>query len=79
MLLPQCSPEAAQRYGELLRASAAAHVSRLGDQAVSVTISVGIAHWRGVQDSLERLMNRADQALYDAKVQGRDRVAVSPD
>ncbi|WP_342129296.1 GGDEF domain-containing protein [Hydrogenophaga sp. OTU3427] len=76
VLLPHCSPEAARRYGELLRASVAEHHSAQQGQSARVTISVGIAHWRPGQDSLERLMNRADQALYAAKDRGRDQVVI---
>lgn len=39
-----------------------------------VTLSIGLATWDGPEDTVERLISRADQALYHAKAQGRNRV-----
>jgi two-component system cell cycle response regulator len=41
---------------------------------VNVTISIGIAGSEGPQDSADALLRRADQALYRAKRDGRNRV-----
>jgi two-component system cell cycle response regulator len=41
---------------------------------LSITVSIGIAGSEGPQDSAERLLHRADQALYRAKRDGRNRV-----
>jgi diguanylate cyclase (GGDEF)-like protein len=41
------------------------------------TCSVGIAEWDGSEDA-DALLRRADAALYEAKRNGRDRVALSP-
>jgi urea transport system substrate-binding protein len=45
-----------------------------GDDKVGVTCSIGIALVDPQADTPETAMNRADQALYAAKRQGRDRV-----
>jgi len=42
-----------------------------------VTISMGVSGLGGVEDGLEDLMKRADQALYRAKREGRNRVSLS--
>jgi two-component system cell cycle response regulator len=42
-----------------------------------VTVSIGVAEWRGVSDTAESLTKRADQALYAAKRAGRNRVVAS--
>ncbi|MDT9091374.1 diguanylate cyclase, partial [Escherichia coli] len=39
---------------------------------VSLTISVGISASLGPQDTVERMVRRADTALYLAKKQGRN-------
>jgi diguanylate cyclase (GGDEF)-like protein len=41
------------------------------------TFSAGIAEWDG-QEGPERLVGRADRALYEAKHAGRDRIIVAP-
>jgi diguanylate cyclase len=49
---------------------------RARGDAVALTVSVGVAVWEG--ESLDRLLSRADAALYEAKEAGRDRVAFAP-
>jgi diguanylate cyclase (GGDEF)-like protein len=41
------------------------------------TFSAGVAEWDGHEDP-ERLVGRADRALYEAKHAGRDRIMVAP-
>jgi diguanylate cyclase (GGDEF)-like protein len=41
-------------------------------QMISVTASVGIATYRGVDDTVSTMMERADMALYQAKAAGRN-------
>jgi PleD family two-component response regulator len=43
---------------------------------LAVTISAGWAAWEG--ESPEELLRRADEALYEAKARGRDRVTGAP-
>lgn len=42
-------------------------------QVMTLTVSIGVAAWRGPQDDVESLLQRADAALYRAKALGRDR------
>lgn len=44
------------------------------NQFVNVTISVGMATWNSTQN-LDQLLQEADHALYQAKREGRNRVA----
>ena len=67
----------AGRLAERLRAAVAASRTTEGH---AVTASVGVALTRPVdgqdaRDALWRLIDRADAAMYEAKQQGRDRVA----
>ncbi|QLF94821.1 ABC transporter substrate-binding protein [Pseudomonas sp. ABC1] len=50
-----------------------------GDGQVSLTISVGLAICRAEAAVLEALLSRADNALYQAKYEGRDRLCVEHD
>ena len=45
-----------------------------GPGQINVTVSIGIAKYEGTDDSAEKLLHRADQALYRAKRSGRNRV-----
>ncbi len=45
---------------------------------VAVTLSVGISHAQGENDTPEAIIQRADPALYQAKNLGRNRVICSP-
>jgi len=47
---------------------------RAGAAALDVTISVGLAALSGVADTAAQILKRADQALYRAKRDGRNRV-----
>ncbi len=48
-----------------------------GKQQLLVTFSAGIAA-RGLGEAQLALINRADQALYEAKRVGKDRIIVAP-
>lgn len=45
------------------------------DQNITFTVSIGVAEWHG--SSFDKLVSEADDALYRAKEQGRDRVEFS--
>lgn len=64
--LPDCSSEQAAELIERLRA-----VTPSGQ-----TCSAGLAEWNR-SEAAERLIGRADEALYEAKRSGRDRTVVS--
>lgn len=68
LLLPGATLEAGARRAELLRD--AVERARIG-----VTVSVGVAvAWPSATEVPSSLLRRADQALYEAKRQGRNRV-----
>ncbi len=47
-----------------------------GSHAIRITISIGIAQYRIHEEDWEQLLRRSDQALYQAKKNGRDQWAV---
>ena len=78
MILPKASLADAVQRAEALRTG----LRSLGDPSSptvvpSVTISVGVAAFPDHGSTSEELLAAADQALYRAKAQGRDRVAVA--
>jgi diguanylate cyclase (GGDEF)-like protein/PAS domain S-box-containing protein len=77
ILLPNSGIEHAKRIAESLRSAIERHTIVAGGHALTVTISVGIAVLDGLQPDFSELMRRADAALYVAKRQGRNRVALA--
>lgn len=71
---------AAAAVAQRLRAAVAVADIRRGDAQVSITISAGVAALdAGADLDLRDLIDRADQALYQAKHSGRNRVVVASD
>jgi diguanylate cyclase (GGDEF)-like protein len=73
IVLPGCPLDAAHSLAEHMRTSLAAQDDATVGQ---VTMSLGVAAWQAPEDSAE-LLRRTDQALYHAKGQGRNQVAVA--
>jgi two-component system cell cycle response regulator len=46
------------------------------DQAFAITCSFGVAEWEQ-GDTIDRILRRADMAMYEAKKTGRDRIVAS--
>lgn len=75
LLVPDTDLDGAVRLAERLRAQLAArHVARIGG---TLTASFGVAALCPGDDG-PALLRRADQALYEAKMSGRDRVVAAP-
>ncbi|MBI5460561.1 MAG: GGDEF domain-containing protein [Gammaproteobacteria bacterium] len=79
VVLPDTNLKDARPISERLRHSVqqTAIFDRDGDALPSVTLSIGLAEWAAFETP-EQLIARADAALYQAKHQGRNRVALSP-
>jgi two-component system cell cycle response regulator len=75
VLLPQTPPDEALQTAERIRQQIAQHAFRAGRRELHVTVSVGVASLPSGEGSAEALIREADQALYRAKEQGRNRVA----
>lgn len=73
MLLPGADLAAASERAERLRAETQRAPVRLHEATLHFTISLGVAQWRE-EESLLFLMRRADEALYLAKFNGRNRI-----
>ncbi|MCA1826984.1 MAG: diguanylate cyclase [Myxococcales bacterium] len=79
IVLPRVGkPEAIEVAEKLRRAVAAAKLPGPdGGGPLSVTISIGVATLGIDADDVAGLIEKADQALYEAKREGRDRVAMA--
>lgn len=45
---------------------------------IAVTCSIGLTEWDPDQESVDYALKRADEAVYQAKAQGRNRICVKP-
>lgn len=79
VLMPQTDIEAGMEAVERLRKTVEAMtVEASGGRTLSVTISAGVAAYRKGDDSGTLLVKQADEALYNAKESGRNRVISFP-
>ncbi|CCH48615.1 putative Diguanylate cyclase [Pseudodesulfovibrio piezophilus C1TLV30] len=73
-ILPETDLDSARATAERLREAVEADMVHAGADTVRYTISIGVSILQGEKDLLDRLMRRADKALYRAKEFGRNRV-----
>jgi len=80
VILPQTDAQGAAQMAERWRQAVEVSSFRAPDgRNVGVTVSIGVASFSADQASPDELVNSADEALYRAKHQGRNRVVVAPD
>jgi diguanylate cyclase (GGDEF)-like protein len=75
-LVPDADASVAASAVEKLRTEVGRMTVEHAGADLGVTVSIGWAAWEG--ESAEELMRRADEALYEAKRSGRDRVEGAP-
>ncbi|MHA3904486.1 GGDEF domain-containing protein [Castellaniella sp. WN] len=78
LVLPDCSLGDTVEIAERLRACVEKiHLYLDSDEPLRITVSIGVAHdGQGLPAGLDKLLSYADQALYQAKRQGRNRCRV---
>jgi two-component system cell cycle response regulator len=74
IVMPDTPLEQARHVADRVCACIAAEPFRAGGAQLDVTASVGVATLADPQESMDALFHRADQALYAAKRNGRNRV-----
>ena len=77
-LLPDTGRQEAQFLAERLRSAFEATSHRVGEHALSATVSVGVAISDDASSDVDELLKAADRALYRAKTSGRNCIAISP-
>jgi diguanylate cyclase (GGDEF)-like protein len=70
------SLEDARQAAEEFRRAVSDMGSRIGENIVQITCSAGVAEWKE-GDTIDHLLRRADVALYEAKLAGRNRVVAA--
>ncbi len=78
VLLPHTLHDGAVLAAERLREAINQVCIPWGDETIAVTISTGMATAENPAETLSALMRRADEALYQAKTDGRNRVVAAP-
>lgn len=76
LLLPETTEAAAAQFAERLRQQIRICAPVVEGKRLAITVSIGIAGATLKTSGIESLLNSADQALYNAKHSGRDRVVV---
>ena len=78
LVMPQTSATQAHATGTRIQQTLAGEDLELeGGLRIRQTVSIGVATWDH-RETPEELEHRADQAMYEAKRQGRNRVVVAP-
>jgi len=75
VLLPSTGVEQATQVADRLRALVATRLVAADGFEIAYTVSAGVAVLDGTAGGIDALIKRADAALYQAKSQGRNRVA----
>jgi len=75
LILPETNLEGGLAVAEKLRA--ATHRTPFCDDGIRLTVSIGVACFPEHATATDELLRAADEALYEAKLQGRDRVVTA--
>jgi diguanylate cyclase (GGDEF)-like protein len=74
ILLPKTSMSEAIKLAEKIRSTITNSPTLADKLIIEVTVSAGVSQWDSQEKNIENALKRADDALYQAKKQGRDRV-----
>jgi diguanylate cyclase (GGDEF)-like protein len=78
LILPECSLRQATVRAEEIRSRLKDYYSQHDEQATDhLTVSIGVAAFDETTDRVDLLLKFADEALYEAKRAGRDRVVAA--
>jgi diguanylate cyclase (GGDEF)-like protein len=72
VILPNTNLKNAVLVAEKVREAIANFVHNIEDHIIQTTVSIGIASYNSLDDDVNQIIKRADQALYTAKSSGRN-------
>jgi diguanylate cyclase (GGDEF)-like protein len=75
LFLPNTDLAGALKLAELIRHEIEHLMPEIGNQRIRITASIGIACSNQTNESMAAIQRRADQAMYEAKQLGRNRVS----
>ena len=76
IVLPNCDLIGGIETGQRIQRTLAGHGLTIETKKVNVTLSIGVCMLDERHKSLEQFINDTDQAMYQAKEKGRDRIEV---
>ena len=77
VICPDTNMKAAAQYAERIRKSFEAASFKAGTESCNMTVSIGVAERDHAMDHFSKLLKVADQALYQAKQKGRNKVVMA--
>lgn len=75
VFLPETDLTGAAKLAEYMRSEIENLMPQISHQRINVTASIGVASGERSEASIAAIQRRADQAMYDAKQRGRNRVS----
>lgn len=77
VLMTGLEPRGAHAAAERLRLAVEQDIFSIGDEAIPLTVSIGVALYEADDRNFADMLRRADKALYLAKSRGRNRVELA--
>ena len=77
VILPGAARDEAAMVAERIRRAIEQHQVRVDDEVLSVTVSLGLATAGPAESDPEKLIKRADTALYKSKANGRNQLTLA--
>ncbi len=77
ILLPETNAAGAAQVAERIRAAVEQWPARSGDKIIAYTVSLGVAEAQHATADIKAMLAAADEALYRAKSEGRNRVVTA--
>jgi len=79
LVIPEMDKQRASKIGEEIQQGMAETPLKVENQKITLKCSIGIAAYPQDGDNLKTLFEKADEALYVAKEQGKSRIVIMPD